>query len=490
LPVDSQHSQYKKRITQWVRCRDVIEGSDAVKERKTVYLPALSGQEPTEYDAYMMRALFYGASQRTVQGLLGATFRKDYNVEYPFEEQLDNITSDGLNLEQFSRVIVREALTTGRLGILVDADSTALLRPYAAIYSAENIVNWNTTKREGQFILSLVVLKETYSEQKEGDAFVLEEKTQYRVLSLERGTRYKQEVYRKHQQGTHADQWAVDPRFTVYPTRSGVPLDFIPFQFVNSTDLTVAAQKPPLMDLVETNLSHYRSSADLEHGAHFTALPTPWLAGFNPDSTFKIGSGVAWVTEELQAKAGMLEYTGQGLEALEKRLDKKEQMMAILGARILEEPKRSVEATDTHRLRRSGETGALSAIVGTCSNAIENVLTWIAQWSGATDAQLEDIEFDLNNDFYDIEMEPQMLEKLMGALQTGSISQDTFLWNLKVGEVLPPGRTIDEEKDLINSESGGLETPTEATDNVTPIRRSLNVVYDEKTGRPSRIEEA
>jgi len=38
----------------------------------------------------------------------------------------------------------------------------------------------------------------------------------------------------------------------------------------------------------------------------------------------------------------------------------------------------------------------------------------------------------------------------MGAWQSGGISHETFLWNMKRGEILPPDTSIEDEKSLID----------------------------------------
>jgi len=56
------------------------------------------------------------------------------------------------------------------------------------------------------------------------------------------------------------------------------------------------------------------------------------------------------------AKVGYLEFSGQGLGALEKALDHKEKLMAILGSRLLEgQPARPKPPTAV-RLRQSAST--------------------------------------------------------------------------------------------------------------------------------------
>jgi hypothetical protein len=77
-------------------------------------------------------------------------------------------------------------------------------------------------------------------------------------------------------------------------------------------------QDPPILDLVNLNLAHYLINADYQHGCHFTGLPTPVVSGYEAKENEKlyIGSAVAWVFPNPEAKATYLEFTGQGLGAL------------------------------------------------------------------------------------------------------------------------------------------------------------------------------
>jgi len=44
MPVDSKHFEYEDREPQWKRCRDIYNGSDAVKNAGEEYLPRPSAQ--------------------------------------------------------------------------------------------------------------------------------------------------------------------------------------------------------------------------------------------------------------------------------------------------------------------------------------------------------------------------------------------------------------------------------------------------------------
>jgi hypothetical protein len=42
MPITTTNSEYDKRVRQWQRCQDAIDGSDAIKARGEVYLPVRS----------------------------------------------------------------------------------------------------------------------------------------------------------------------------------------------------------------------------------------------------------------------------------------------------------------------------------------------------------------------------------------------------------------------------------------------------------------
>ena len=63
------------------------------------------------------------------------------------------------------------------------------------------------------------------------------------------------------------------------------------------------------------------------------------------------------------------------------------------------------------------------------------------------------IKVSMNRDFVSSKLSAQDITALLSAVQAGRISMDTFLYNLRVGDILPPDRTIEDEKNLIASEA-------------------------------------
>ena len=203
------------------------------------------------------------------------------------------------------------------------------------------------------------------------------------------------------------------------------------------------------MSLVDTNLSMYRTSADLEHGRHFTALPTPYVTGIDGDSELKIGSGSAWILPDSSSKAGYLEFTGQGLQALEKAVDEKRNIMAGLGASLLQTQKSGVESAEAVRLRQNSEASVLVGAVLSVQEGIAKALSIMAEWEGVSG----DIEVSLNTDFSDSKISAENLTALMGAWQSGAISHETFLHNMKKGEVIPDDVSVEDEKGRIDMQN-------------------------------------
>jgi hypothetical protein len=306
MPVTTMHRQYSAFAAKWKRCRDAYSGSDAVKDAGEAYLPRLGDQTDLEYKAYKTRALWYGATKRTVQGLSGAVMRKEPAITLKNEElkqDLENVTLNGVSLSAFAKTVIEETLQVGRCGVLCDMSDDAAIpaserRPYWSFYAAEAIKNWHIEIRGGVPVLVKVVLYEESEQQKGADEFEYECKPQYRVLRLNAEGNYEVQVYTKAAgaEATKEGEWIPGP--VTIPQRRGAPLKYIPFVFINPTSVTPEIEDPPLIDLVDVNLSHYLTSADLEHGRHFCGLPTVWATGIPADTKMKVGSSVVLTSSD------------------------------------------------------------------------------------------------------------------------------------------------------------------------------------------------
>jgi hypothetical protein len=461
MAVDTKHSEFIENYEIWERCEHLMEGQDEIHENGIKYLPRLSGQTDDEYYAYKKRAMLYNCMNRTVDGLSGMVFMKPEIVNAPdaMDSIVKDITMSGLSLHQLSEQLLEEILVIGRCGILVDHTPTINAvtlaqaqaqgaRPYATMYDAESIINWKTGRINNIEQLTLVVLEE--ENEIPVDEFESKCEPQWRVLDLVNGA-YRQRVFRKDKRGEFI---LVEE---IFPQINGRVINKIPFEFFGVRDNTPCVDKPPLLDLVDVNLSHYRTTADYEHGLHFTGLPTPVVTGYYSDdksASLRIGSGTAWLLPDPQSKAFYLEFTGQGLGELREALRSKEAMMATLGARILAPEKRAAEAAQTANIHRSSENSVLASIAQSISVGLTHVMEWLRDWSNITG----DVKVELNRDFIPNSMTAQDVDSLVKSWQSGAISHQTLFDNLVAGDIIAQDTSFDDEMERIATRpaTGGL----------------------------------
>jgi len=480
VPVNSTHPDYDANLVAWQRARDVIAGEDAVKAAGSRYLPRLDSQSDDEYVAYKTRASFFNATARTADGFVGLIFRREPTFKLPDKgggvgRALDAFVEDadllGTSLASYAKNVTTEVVALGRAGTLVDWEDVVEKRAFAVLYTAEQIINWHSERVNGRNVLTLVVLREVSRKPSpEVDVFQPETIEQLRVLKLVPGAggagddgltqatawQYVVEIWQRKGNGnkrTNKTKWELAETRT--PLRLGKPLPLIPFVFHGPRHFLPDVEKLPLEDIIAINLDHYRLNADYKHGLHFTALPTAWVSGFDKTASLHIGSSTAWVAEAPGATAGFLEFTGQGLTTFERAMDRDEQLMAVLGSRMLEAQKRVGETAAAIELRQSGENCVLSSVSLSVSDSLTHVLSWVYWWNSteATPEAIGDsaVLVNLNADFSLKGMASDEITAIVAAWQAGAISRETMFDLFRKGEVLPVGRSNEEEMKLVGS---------------------------------------
>jgi hypothetical protein len=464
--VRTKHKDYCKFENQWSRCRAVMAGQDAVHAATVSFLPKLKEQTDADYDAYKKRAVFYNASWRTVAGLVGMMFRKPPKQELPAKilPYLANINMQGSPFDQFSQDVSTDVLEVGRIGLLVDhpaqpikpdntpvtvADAEAIgLRPTIQSYEAETIINWKYRNVNNATVLCLVVLTEQVA-LADNDEFSDKRETQYRVLDLQANNTYRQRMFRIDKNDKD-EQVGAD----IIPLMNGKPLDFIPFVFIGPDGTNACPEEPPLIDLVDLNLSHYRVTADYEHGVHFSALPTFWISGYQAITDkngvaekIYLGSQSAIILPQPEARVGFAEVQNK-FESHRNNLDAKKQEMATLGARMLaDSSEKQVETFGATAIKHVAENSILAAIAISVSRGLAQALTWFSEWAGADSK----IVYDINRDFMPVQMDAQTLTAIVAALQGGVFSQSEVFDLLKRGDMIEADKTIEQHQGEIDT---------------------------------------
>lgn len=455
------------------KCRTVASGQKAVHAAGTLFLPRLSDQDDESYKAYKLRASFFNASWRTISALSGLIFRKPPVVDAPesIKTMIEDVTGTGINFQIFLQQVTLEVLTTGKLGVLVDyppqstegmtqADVEAKnIQPTMQFYKAESFYNWKIGRVNNKTVPVEVRLMEDYSYPAEGFENPKTE-TRYRVLDLVRRPRgdevdeneglvYRVRIYRIEDKDKEQQQVGSD----LYPLMNGKPLSYIPFFSIGVDDTDIDnVPEPPLIDLVDLNLAHYRMNADYAHGLHFTGLPTAVVSGYSPENKadkLYIGSQSAWTFPDPQASATFLEFTGTGLGSLEKALERMEQQMSVVGARLLVAEKKATETAQAARIYKAGETSILAAIANTISIGLTKALNTFCEWAG----QPGKWSVKLNDEFMSPEVTYQELQAWLHAWQSGApgFSDEGFFSLIKQRELVASDVTLEDEQSRIAS---------------------------------------
>jgi hypothetical protein len=315
-------------------------------------------------------------------------------------------------------------------------------------YARESVINWDIDEETDELLM--VMLEEKVIKANASDRYVLEEVLQYRELKMV-GGRYVCEVYNEDLQSIGA----------TVPTVKGLPLNFIPFYMINPFGVSMEVHRSPVLDIVDLNYSHYRTSADLEHGRHFTGLPTPVITGIEAAGDIYIGSEKALVLPDPQSRASFMEFNGQGLGSLERAMEEKQGQMASMSARLIDNSKRGSEAAETVKLRYMSESASLITVVRAVEGAFNLIYSTVAQFIDEPAPTVQ-----MNKLFLDTKMSPAELTALVKAYIEGTISEETFINNLRSGGVISPHQDDNTEaqymKDLREQRAAAEEAAAKA----------------------------
>lgn len=419
----------------WQKINDCIAGEDAVKARKDVYLPVpdadVGGTTSTaRYANYIMRAVYYNVTGRTLTGLVGQVFGRETVVEFPPELALlvDDVAGDGVGITQQAKKTLEHVLSLGRAGLLADypktdkptskaQEASGEIRPIVKMYRPENVINWRTVRVGAKVKLSLVVLVETLDVADDG--FETKTVTAYRVLRLV-DNKYTVTLYVEDSED--GKRTVVEHGSPVTPTdANGKPFDFIPFTFVGPENNDPTIDAAPLYALSGLNIAHYRNSADFEDACFIAGQPTPVFSGLTEEWVERVMKGKV----HLGARGGVMLPKG-GLATLlqaqansmpQTAMEHKEKQMVALGAKLVEE--RTIRRTATEaRQDEASETSILSSATKNVNSAYTQVLIWAQMFTKGTGT----IVFTLNSDFDLSNMTPAERQQLVSEWQSEAIT--------------------------------------------------------------------
>ncbi len=434
--VESPNTAYVNMEPHWLLIEALMQGTYGVRKKHRKYLP----QEPREldesYDNRLMRstlAPYYVRLERMLAGMLTRKPVRLEDVSDVVTEQLFDVDLQGNDLNVWTYETARKCIRYGHVGVLVDAPKAGDNgRPYWTQYTPRDILGWRSEIKDGKQKLTQVRLMEEITVP---DGLYGEKQVQ-QVRVLTPG------AFEIHQKDKKGDFVLIDEGTT--------SLTEIPFAVAYSNRVGVLESRPPLADIAELNLKAYQVQSDLDNQLHISAVPMLAIFGF-PQSAEEIsaGPGEAMALPE-GASAQYIEPSGNSYSAQFQRLEQIASQINELGLAAVLGQKLSAETAESKRIDRSQGDSTMMVIAQQMQDLIDNCLQFHAKYMQQPQAGSSFV----NRDFLGDRLEPQEIQALLQLYSAGTITQETLLKQLSVGEVL--GDDFDVEQELDATQSGGL----------------------------------
>jgi len=420
--LSEKHPQYVVQTENWTLMRDAYKGERQVKSRKTLYLPATSGQiadgmeNPNmpgwkSYEAYLKRARFPNFVREAVQTAIGMMHSQPPKISLPSE--MENIRSaKGETLPQLLRRINEEQLITGRVGLLADLPTkTADPLPYIATYAAERIINWDDGTVEGAVpqLLNFLVLEESeYERNKLNFGWTMEEK--YRLLILDSSGTYRFDVF-------NAKDQDVNEELLRTASIRGRSLSKLPFVIINSCDLVSETDEPPLMDLGNLCMTIYRGEADYRQNLFMQGQDTLVIIGGSQDEDEAVRTGAgSRIDVPMGGDAKYIGVESDGLAEQREALKDDRSRAGSMGAQSLDTVSRERESGTSLNIRIAARTADLNQIALSGAAGLEAILKICAEWIGANP---EEVKVEPNLEFGDRQLTGQSMVEMQTARNLG-----------------------------------------------------------------------
>lgn len=388
--VNYMRPELVQMMPKYKRIRDCLEGEDAIKAGREIYLPILPySDNPKEnnarYENYLKRAVFYPVLKQTSQGLRGQCFLNKPicdlpNILEPMKENIDG-SSD---VFQFSSEALGTNINFGRGGILTDmmmvvgdpsVKDNERNMPFFTKYEPENIINWRYRMVMGRQVLSKVVLREFYDTEKY--TYSIDIGVRFRVLSLDKNGFYNVEVFVIDEEGNYVHE-KIDGKEigVIYPKAGNKKMDYIPFEPLVAEKKSLDYVCTPQMDsLASMNIGHFRNSADYEESCFMNGQGTMILTGITKNwytdvlkGKVRLGSlGVIPLEKGADGKILQINPNSMPIEAMRH----KEEQMLSLGAKIFQ-PSTIVKTATESSMNKADENSILTCTAKNTSVAITN----------------------------------------------------------------------------------------------------------------------
>lgn len=354
-------------------------------------LPREEGEEIKDWRRRRDRSVLYNAFARAVKVMVGKPFSRPINTENVPSETLRKWLDQDVNLERanltvFAKNVFTNAMIDGVAFILVDYPRAPIevltgevkpsladarqsgARPYLSLVRADELIGWKWRMNAGKPTLTQarILLRVQV------DVGEWEQSTVEKVLVID------EQSFAVYSQGENG-KWNEKPDEEPVPHTFGV----VPLIPVYCNKVGFMRGRPPLYDLAELNLAHYRSDSDQRHILHVARVPILMGSGFNDEEIDElvVSPNSIVVSANPSASLGYVEHSGSAIAAGRDDLTRLEEQMAMLSLELM--LPRPGNPTATQSLLTFTESASeLEAMVVSLNDALNAVIELMARLAG------------------------------------------------------------------------------------------------------------
>lgn len=447
MAVDTPSKQYTAMAAKgsWDLCRALLGGTPAMRAAGKKYLPKEPDEEQKHYKLRLERSFLFNAYDDTIEKYVARPFSRpatwDIKNHPEAKERMEPVMMDmdgeGLHHQDFAREYFRMLMRWGVSTSYTDypevdnPDETTQgdeqeqdLRPINRVLKTPSIIGWQTVeKTNGVETLTQIRVKETYIE--DGANWEQTVYDQIRVIDLDKWTLYRREKKAKRTKSDE-EQWnkAGEGNIRI----NGEIPTYLPTVTAYTNKLGLMVALPPFLNQAWTNLELWQSGSDQKNILRFDRLGFIFGRGFTQEEKnagIKVAPTSATLTENPEADMKRIETNGKPAENGWKDIRDIMERLEVQGMDPMIQRLANVKATGI-AANEDKSRSMIESWIDAANIAMRKIIQMNLRWMGM-DIPLDDIEYNINQDFVFATKTAQEVEDVIEMRKNGDLSLIDFI---------------------------------------------------------------
>jgi hypothetical protein len=386
---------------EWYKMTTLLAGTQAMRDAGREMAPQHEHESDPHYDERIAANVLFNVADLTLRTWVGKPFSASVQLTEDFTPELipmmDDIDLMGNNLDVFCRDWFSSGVSHALSHVMVTYprveffdgrskldDEKENIRPYCVQIAPEDLIFAESTRVDGEEVLTHVRIREAYT-YRDGWEEILAERI--RVLDLEwvfptvegwdeidNGLTEATQMVRVGIGEVGEDEkWFEAETFYM-------DIDYIPIVTFYADRTGFMTGKSPLLDLADLNIRWWQSMSDQISILTVTRFPILACSGGNDEDNHLVIGPKEWLfTDDPTAKFYYVEHNGMATKDGSDDLKSLEERMKSYGAEFMKKAPSRQTAT-ARSLDSSEATSPLQDVVYRFNDALNQVMWYMAYW--------------------------------------------------------------------------------------------------------------